>query len=292
MQQDMGTMRVGFCLIDRLSHYTELIVEVGHHLDREDILNLYSVSRCFHETLDASITSSIRMWVRARAQESSDIFSFRLYQKLCIPDPVGRTNAFSSPDSLSLNPQLHNAVRLVPTLRWFAMVVFREECADDIVETIERAGHRLPRGMELVIKKLWLLMDVATTQGRRNMLANRALWTPDDLYQAQMFFVKLSMFFLDPIWPNKGSTTMVQLLLGQRGLAKMWLMLTGREYQSRDECEQLKVRYDYVPTQDEFRRSLFGTELYGVPPREVGTVHLEAWGRGIGHLARPDESRP
>ncbi|KAH6689566.1 hypothetical protein F5X68DRAFT_150623 [Plectosphaerella plurivora] len=288
VQSSFGNMNVQFKLIDRLSQSVELIVEVCRYLEPRDITTLYSVNKRFHETLDANITSSIRMWVRAYAEESGEIFSFRLYNKMCMPDPTGRTNGFSSLNPNPLDP-VQSSVRLVPTLRWYEMVVLRENCVDDIIEVLEKAGHRLPYGMETTLKKMWLLMDVATNKGRRDMLQNQALWTIDDLYHAQMFFTKLSMYFADPIWPESGTNTMSALMLGQHGLWKLWQMLTGKAFKTREECEQLRVRYDYVPTQQQFRSSLFNQHICGVHPTEVGTIHLEGWGRGTGHLLRPDE---
>ncbi|KAH7362013.1 hypothetical protein B0T11DRAFT_338925 [Plectosphaerella cucumerina] len=290
-QSSFGRMDVQFKLIDRLSESTELIVEVCRYLEPRDITTLYSVSKRFHETLDANITSSIRMWVRAHAEESGEIFSFRLYRKMCMPDPAGRTNGFSSLNPNPLDPA-QNSVRLVPTLRWYEMVVLREDCIDDIIEALENAGHRLPYGMESTLKKMWLFMDVATNKGRRDMLQNQALWTTDDLYHGQMFFTKLNMYFADPIWPERGTNTMSALMLGQRGLWKLWQMLTGRAFKTREEYEQLKVRYDYVPTMQQFRTAMFGQRICGVHASEVGTVHLEGWGRGAGHLLRPDEFIP
>lgn len=287
----LDQMNVQFKLIDRLAQNIELIVEVCQYVNPRDVTTLYSVSKRFRTSLDANITSSIRMWVRMHAQESGEIFSFRLYRKMCMPDPAGRTNAFGSSVPNPLDP-IQSHVRLVPTLRWYEMVVLRENCVDDIIEVLEDAGHCLPHGMESTLKKMWLLMDVATNKGRRDMLQNQALWTTDDLYHAQMFFTKLNMYFNDPIWSEGGVNTMCALMLGQRGLYKLWQMLTGRAFKTLEEYEQLKIRYDYVPTQKQFRSSMFGQRLHGIHASEVGTIHLEGWGRGTGHLLRPDEFIP
>ncbi|KAL2760611.1 hypothetical protein ACRALDRAFT_1078742 [Sodiomyces alcalophilus JCM 7366] len=288
LQDDLGGMAMTFNLIDRLSENVELAVNLGLHLDPTDVINLASVSKRFNRTISGNMTSSIRTWVREHAEESSEIFSFKLYRHLCIRDPAGRTNAFAAEHSNPADPN-QQAVRHVPSLRWYHMVVLRERCVDDIVDALERASHYLPRGMEKTLKKMWLLMDVATTKGRRDMISNTALWSKTDLYHAQLFIVKLNMFFSDPIFLPRDGNSLPRLLLGQRGLYKLWQALTGRAWTKPREVTELKVRYDYIPTYPQFRRALFGETVFGVHPYEVGVVHLEGWGRGSGHLMRPDE---
>ncbi|ROT43096.1 hypothetical protein SODALDRAFT_375314 [Sodiomyces alkalinus F11] len=288
LQDDMGGMAMSFNLIDKLSENVELAVNLGLHLDPADVVHLFSVSKRFNRTISGNMTSSIRTWVREHAGESSEIFSFKLYRHLCIRDPAGRTNAFAAEHPDPVDPD-QQAIRHVPSLRWYHMVVLRERCVDDIVDALERSGYYLPRGMEKTLKKMWLLMDVATTKGRRDMIGNTALWSKTDLYHAQLFIVKLNMFFSDPIFLPRDGNSLPRLLLGQRGLYRLWQALTDRAWTKPREVTELKVRYDYIPTYPQFRRALFGETVFGVHPYEVGVVHLEGWGRGSGHLMRPDE---
>ncbi|KAM0335759.1 hypothetical protein ACHAQA_000809 [Verticillium albo-atrum] len=288
LQHGMGDMYVRFSLIEALAQHTELAAEVGCYLEPRDLLNLYSVSRVFHAAISPAMTSTLRMWVRRRAPESGDIFSFRLYRDLCIRDPAGRTNAFGVPRYDPFDAVMAQ-VRHVPSLKWYQMVVLREDCVNDIVEALEDEEQPLPRGIESTLKKMWLLMDVATNKGRRAMIGNKALWTRADLYNVQLFLVKLSMHFCDPLWPERHVNTLVKLMLGQRGLYKLWQVLTGNGFTKLHDIVQLKVRYDYLPVHEQFRRAMFGESIYGVPAHDVGIVHLEAWGRGTGHLLRPDE---
>ncbi|KAM0279978.1 hypothetical protein ACHAQH_004307 [Verticillium albo-atrum] len=288
IRRGMGSIHVRFSLIESLCQHVELAAELGSHLEPQDVLTLFSVSRAFHTAISAAMTSTIRMWVRRRGPESGDIFSFRLYRHLCVRDPAGRTNAFGSQQFDPFNAVM-TQVRHVPSLRWYQMVVLRERCVNDIVDALEEQGQCLPPGIERSLKKMWLLMDVATTKGRNAMISNDALWTHADLHNIQFFIIKLSMHFRDPLWAEPLWNSLVKLLLGQRSLYKLWLMLTRRGLTELRDIVELKVRYNYLPVHEQYRRALFGEKIYGVPPHEVGVLHLEAWGRGAGHLQRPDE---
>ncbi|EEY18049.1 conserved hypothetical protein [Verticillium alfalfae VaMs.102] len=202
--------------------------------------------------------------------------------------PAGRTNAFGSKQFDPFDAVMAQ-VRHVPSLKWYQMVVLRERCVNDIVDALEGGGQQLPIGTERSLKKMWLLMDVATTKGRTTMIGNEALWTHADLHNIQFFLTKLSMHFQDPVWADPFMNTLVKLLLGQRTLYKLWLVLTRHGLTELRDIIQLKVRYDYLPVHEQYRRALFGEKVLGVPAHEVGVLHLEAWGRGTGHLQRPDE---
>ncbi|PNH41410.1 hypothetical protein VD0004_g5708 [Verticillium dahliae] len=288
IRRSMGGMRVRFSLIESLCQHVELAVELGGHLAPRDVLSLFSVSRTFHSAISAVMTSTLRMWVRRHAAESGDIFSFRLYRHLCVRDPAGRTNAFGSKQFDPFDAVMAQ-VRHVPSLKWYQMVVLRERCVNDIVDALEQGGQQLPIGTERSLKKMWLLMDVATTKGRTTMIGNEALWTHADLHNIQFFLTKLGMHFQDPVWADPFMNTLVKLLLGQRTLYKLWLILTRRGLTELRDIVKLKVRYDYLPVHEQYRRALFGEKVFGVPAHEVGVLHLEAWGRGTGHLQRPDE---
>ncbi|KAH6690832.1 hypothetical protein EV126DRAFT_445119 [Verticillium dahliae] len=288
IRRSMGGMRVRFSLIESLCQHVELAVELGGHLAPRDVLSLFSVSRTFHSAISAVMTSTLRMWVRRHAAESGDIFSFRLYRHLCVRDPAGRTNAFGSKQFDPFDAVMAQ-VRHVPSLKWYQMVVLRERCVNDIVDALEQGGQQLPIGTERSLKKMWLLMDVATTKGRTTMIGNEALWTHADLHNIQFFLTKLGMHFRDPVWADPFMNTLVKLLLGQRTLYKLWLILTRRGLTELRDIVKLKVCYDYLPVHEQYRRALFGEKVFGVPAHEVGVLHLEAWGRGTGHLQRPDE---
>jgi hypothetical protein len=126
-------------------------------------------------------------------------------------------------------------------------------------------------------------MDVSTTKARVQMMHNVKLFTDMDLYNIQLFIVKLDMRFNDPI-DGPGTDGLRKLFLGQRGLTPLCNLLKRKAYLEIIEIVRLGIRYAYQP-----RPEHRGMEMFGVPPEEIGVMHTEGWGMGRVHLIRPDE---
>ncbi|KAH9991086.1 hypothetical protein F4779DRAFT_609740 [Xylariaceae sp. FL0662B] len=266
-------------LIARLSQITELIVEVGKHLEPSDILTLYSVSPAFHATINTYLTSSIRAWAFAMAPESASIFRHQLYYDLCLNDPAGRQLPGSVPGSPGV-------ARLAPSLKWLQMVVNRDDAARDILAHLARAGLRTPRDTRVAVLKMWLLMDMPHTWTRVAVARNADFFTNVDLLNAQLFFVKLAMLFNDPIYGPDGCE-LLKLFSAQRGWYPLWQMLFGHRYRTTHELLQLRVRYN--PANLAPSAQYQNEPILGVSATEVGKGGLEGWGRAKISLIRPEE---
>ncbi|KAK4110774.1 hypothetical protein N656DRAFT_735506, partial [Canariomyces notabilis] len=289
-----------FDLIGSLSSCNELIVEVCKHVKPRDILRLYSISKDFHIAVNKDMRSSVLAWAKFMAPSSTRIYSCPIYYSWFVEDPTGRPP--TQEDWLLYVPRPGQArgppiplvslvpsnVRIVPGLKWLQMVVAREIRVRDILATLARMGHRTPEGAHLTLKKLWVIMDAATSSARMRLINNPDFFTDEDLYIAQLFMVKLVLAFNDPIFGPQ-STCLMRLMLGQRSLSPLWALLRGKKYRSEGEIEKLKLRYDVGPEDVMERQNL---QLHGLQPHELGTGHLEGWGRGGAHLLRPDELVP
>ncbi|KAK7749856.1 hypothetical protein SLS53_000437 [Cytospora paraplurivora] len=294
----------GFNLLESICSHIWLATEVGKHMRPADIVNLYSVSRSFHALLRQFWQSTITAWAEHMAPSSTRVFFWKFYSRHAIQDPSGTTWAAPGPFASSFprpawapprRRRAHDAsVRLVPGLRYLAMVVEREVRVRDILACLARAGHRLPGSTHVALKKIWLLMDISTNGLRRAFVRNEALWTARDLYDAQMFLVKLQMRFNEPVFgPNCPS--LVETLLGQRGgLTPLWRLLRGgRREGFRDllDVVQMRARYCVDGGGDgaAARHRDRWEDYFGVPAWDLGFGHLEGWGEGVVHLSRPDE---
>jgi hypothetical protein len=255
-----------------LSRSPELIMEMAKHLHIKDLVSLYAISKDVHETIDGHLSHIMKACAAYNAPESSRIFVFTLYRSLCIPDPAGR------PDPL--NPAFS---RMVPSLRWLQMVMHREKCVRNILACMAREGHRMPKTMPLTLKKMWLTMDISTSARRVQLMHNERYWTDFDLYNAQMFFIKLDLRFNDPI-EGPADDGLRKLMLGQRGLTPLCRLLKRTKYTDVMEIFEAAIRYSYWP-RPEYRN----LPIFGVPPNEIGRGHLEGWGLGRVHLYRLDE---
>lgn len=256
---------------ESLASAPELLIEIAKWLSPASLLKLYCISKDFHGTINNNLSSALKTCAANQAPESATLYVFRLYRELCIPDPNGTPH-----------PTRPQEVRLVPSVRWLQMVVHRDRCVRDILACLARQGHRTPKGMGLSIKKMWLVMDVATSAGRAQLMRS-GLIKDMDLFNWQLFIVKLDMRCNDPV-DGPGHDGLRKLFLGQKGLTPLWNLLKRKAFIDTLDVVKVMVRYSY-----RVRPQHVNLPLFGVPPEEIGIVHLEGWGKGRVHLMRPDE---
>lgn len=280
-------------IITAMCQHTELAVELGKHLRPEDIVTLYSTSQVFHHALNGHLLSSIRMWISHRAPEAGQIFKFKLYRRYLVPDPAGRTwqEQYEGTRVARQNPQLMREIRTVPGLRYLQLVLGRDRCCRQIIAIMARNGFLMPKTMLNTLLRLWLLMDIPTSGQRQALMRNQELWTDNDLYNAQLFFMKLSMHFNDPIY-GPSTNEVLHLMMGQKGLYPLWQLLLRKRFTTLPDILELQVRYDFELPADMWGDQEEGKTLHGVPISEVGIGHFEGWGLGDRHLLRPDELIP
>ncbi|KAL1866325.1 hypothetical protein Daus18300_006787 [Diaporthe australafricana] len=296
-KDDVPAYKPGFNLLESVCSNVWLAIEVAKHLPVKDIVQLYSTSRTFHELLNGHWQSSIFAWAEHMAPSSLRIFYWKFFGHLARPDPAGTTwaapgafaNAISWPPwaPARLVRAGDNNLREVPGLGYLAMLVERETRVRDILALMARSGHRLPKKSHLVLKKMWLLMDLPGNALRRAAINNTRFWSGEDLFNAQMFVVKLQLRFNEPnIGPN--TPKLAETLLGSPlGLTPLWQMLRGKKYTDLLEAMQMRVRY-LASNEDRARAQVWDVH-YGVPQWQLGRGHLEGWGQGSVHMSRPDE---
>ncbi|CAK7269280.1 hypothetical protein SEPCBS57363_003522 [Sporothrix epigloea] len=193
-----ATSNTRFDLISSLSSCPELITQVCRYLNLNDVLALYRTSRVFKSTFDSDREHNVQRMARQfTSDETRSIFSWRR-----ITDYIGPLSRMFESQERCMHevpgrpPQAPSA----PTLCYVGMMVSRERKVRDIVATLARAGHRLPRtNATAVLKKMWLLMDIPTNGGRVLLLKDEALFSDLDLLTMQMFHVKLVLHFHDPL---------------------------------------------------------------------------------------------
>ncbi|KAG6102461.1 hypothetical protein E4U30_005938 [Claviceps sp. LM220 group G6] len=273
-------------IITALCSRVELAVELGKHLSPEDLISLYATSRTFHEAINEHLLSSIRTWIEYRAPEAGRIFKYKLYRRHLIPDPAGRTWAaqYKGTNTEREQPHLMLRTRTVPGLRYLQLVLVRDRCCRQILAIMARNGFLMPKSMHHTLLQLWLLMDIPTTGQRQALLRNTDIWTDQQLYNAQLLFVKLSLMFNSSIY-GPLSNELLHLALGEKGLYPLWQLLMRKRFTTLPEVLAWKVRYSGVTVPTD-------AAVYGVPAYEVGIGHMEGWGLGEMHLQRPDELIP
>ncbi len=249
-----------FSIFNALLNYAELTLEVARHLDVEDLVSIYAVSKDFHMVVNARFTAMITAQWHGKAYESGQIFIHRCYRSLCMRDPARR-----------INETIPTELRFVPSFRWLRMVLFREEVVNDIMRSLILEGHRLPKRVTLVIKKIWFTIDISDNARRVGLMHNTKFWANKDLFLATMFFLKLDMRLTHPATGN-GELGLRKMLLGQRSLSTLARVLKREEMRTQVEMLAMIVRFNYEP---ERHRDM---SILGVAPDEVGKLQYEGWG--------------
>ncbi|KAL7959669.1 hypothetical protein V8C34DRAFT_313175 [Trichoderma compactum] len=278
-------------LISVICQHVELAVELGKHLNGKELLNLCLANRRFYEAVNGYLLSSIRAWIEYKAPEAGRIFHYQLYAKHLVDDPQKRT-WMALKQGMTTSPKKDGKVRKVPGLKYLQLVLGRDKYCREILAIMARCGHRTPSTMHHSLLRLWLLMDVATTQQRQAMLQMTHIFKDTDLYNMQMFFIKLGMLFNDPVY-GPCTFDLVQLMMGQKGLFKLWQLLTRKKFNKLADILDLKLRYDFNFVGEGTYWLEHGlSQIQGIPLHEVGQQHKEGWGAGRMHLLRPDEAVP
>lgn len=285
-----------FRLIESICCDWSFMIEVTKHLRVKDIVMLYSVSKTFHDLVNLRFQSTIAAWAQEISPSGWKVFYWKFYGSLCIRDPAGKPWAMPGPVAIPRPPWARpqrvisstHRVRSVPGLKYLAMIAQRETRTRDIIACLARAGHRLPETMHITLKKMWMLMDIYTNRLRRAFIRNEDLWMPRDLYNAQIFYVKLQMRFNEPIFGPK-ATVLADTFLGLRGgLTPLWKLLRKKDYIGGEHILQTRLRYFCRESLIQ-HHLLIGEPYVGVHPNDLGNEHKEGWGKGKVHLWRPDE---
>ncbi|KAK0758451.1 hypothetical protein N5P37_008849 [Trichoderma harzianum] len=278
-------------LISAICQHVELAVELGKHLNGKDVLNLCLANRRFYDAINGYLLSSVRAWIEYKAPEAGRVFHYQLYAKHLVDDPQKRT-WMALNQGMTTSPKKDSKVRKVPGLKYLQLVLGRDKYCREILAIMARCGHRMPSTMHHSLLRLWLLMDVATTQQRQAMLQMAHIFKDTDLYNMQMFFIKLGMHFNDPVY-GPCTFDLVQLMMGQKGLFKLWQLLTRKKFNKLADILDLKLRYDFnFVSEGTYWMDHGLSQIQGIPLHEVGQQHKEGWGAGRMHLLRPDEAIP
>ncbi|KAK2743544.1 hypothetical protein FQN57_004841 [Myotisia sp. PD_48] len=256
----------------------ELVIIMAKHLRIQELLILYSISKPFHYAIRARMTSVVVAQASYRAKDSVQIFPFRCYNRLCIPDPAMRPHPVATKAQIGIPRQ-------VPSLRWLLMVCYREMVCHEIMTIMAEDGCSMPKECELVLKKIWFLMDIPDNIRRIALVQNPDIFTDIDIFFATTIFVKMDMRFTDPI-TGSGKDGMRRLLLSQPGLTMYWKTLKRTALVAKLDVMKLYLRWRYDPRPNEV-----GQPLFGIPPNEIGITRFECWGKTGSRveLQRPDE---
>ncbi|KAL1799222.1 hypothetical protein ACET3X_003259 [Alternaria dauci] len=255
-----------FSVYKAILRHPNLFFQFALRLPYPSIINLYAIDKEFHYRLNLYSVSLIHDYARYHAPLAGYIFSWVLYPRLCISDPMLRP--MDGREWLA---------RDVPGFRWVGMILWRQKIVHSILTILSLEGHRVPTSCEGALMKFWGLMELNTTKLRLSFLEDTDIWTDTDIISIQLFFVKLDMRFSDPILGN-GVCQLGSLLLSQRSLETLWKVLSGKLKLNYDNTSDMVVKtYLNEDLDVEAHPWLEDEGDTGVPEEQWGLLRLEGW---------------
>jgi hypothetical protein len=267
-----------FSLLRKICSRPEIILCLVSWLDVDSLLELYAIDKQFHWLMNSHFTTFMKACLRLNAPFAIDVFPWRWYANLTIPDPASRLLDQYQNQQLAQGmtvAQAQNAAGInnfkrVPGFRYAKFVVHRHNVARDIIHELRRRGLKVPTGTFEALLKCWFTMDIPQNGTRIALIHHRQYWRDEDLWSVQHFFMKWEMACADPL-ETRGAPVMNTLFLGMRHLTDIRDVLQGKL--KWYDVLQRKVWYDYPPNPQ------FPNDgMLGIPPNMIGRGCLEGWG--------------
>ncbi|KAH6881563.1 hypothetical protein BKA58DRAFT_4905 [Alternaria rosae] len=255
-----------FSVYKAIIRHPNLFFQFALRLPCPSIVDLYAIDKEFHYRLNLYSVSLIHDYARYHAPLAGHIFSWVLYPRTCISDPMLRP--MDGREWLA---------RDVPGFRWVGMIIYRQKVVRSILTYLALEGHRVPEGCEGALMKYWCVMELNESRTRRSFLEDADIWTDTDLINIQLFFMKLDMRFSDPILGN-GVCQLGPMLLAQKSLTPLWEALSGKLKFNYDTTSAMVVATYLMDDLDfEAHPWLEDIEDHSVPEEQWGLLSLEGW---------------
>lgn len=247
-------------------YHPGVVFQITSYLDIQDLLNLYSISKSFYRFVGSNLARFILTQAAQKAPDCAHMFTFRCYRGLSTPN--------------SISKQWSGAA---PRFKWLSMICYREGVVKDIMRLMAEKGSPLPEHCELVIKKIWFLMDIPENARRHWTVENKKLWPDIDIFFAIFFFVKLEMILQHrPVLT--GRQNLRRMLMAQPTFTLLRDTLSGTAMTSSHELIKEYVRWRYNPLPNEII-------ICGIVLDDIGSLQFEGYDRrhGANKLQRPDQ---
>lgn len=255
-----------FNIYKSLLRHPNLFFQFALRLPLPSAISLYAIDKEFHYLFNKYSVSIIHDYARYWAPISSHVFSWILYPGLCISDPMLRPM-----------DERQWLARDVPGWRWVGMVLHRQQIIRGIVTALALEGLRVPRKMEEVLCKFWVLMEFRYSHLRLSFLQDKDIWTDADICLFHLFLVKLDMRFSDPILGN-GTCSLSHLVLTQPSLTTLYKILTGKSKLTYDATTRLLVLAYPTDSLDLDAFPWLDDEIdNGVDEEHLGILMKEGW---------------
>jgi hypothetical protein len=134
-----------FNLLNAICANNQLLLLLTSYLNIPSLISLYSISKIYHHQFNCHHTAHILAIMRTWAPHSEIAFPWRNYRSLCTRDPALRQTSRLAGKTKEADGKYAD-LRMVPTIRWLQMVVYRQGVCTDILIRLASFGHRCPAG--------------------------------------------------------------------------------------------------------------------------------------------------
>lgn len=238
----------GFNLLQGFVDNTKVAMALTDHLNVEDIINLMVTFKPFHSFIQTHESAIATRKAYNEALQAARACPPVCYPSLCVPSTEE------------------------PSLRWLAMVIFREHAAEEIVRTMCEAGYELPWECADMLKKYWFLFDIPDNKRRVWTVQNVNIWPDISIYYFMLFYIKVDEYVVTKYDNQTGGLR--RLAMAQPSLSFWLKVLKNRRFDTQLDILQTFVRWQYQPQPHEA-----GGIVFGVDPDEVGLLQYENYGR-------------
>ncbi|KAL5355313.1 hypothetical protein BJX96DRAFT_183221 [Aspergillus floccosus] len=237
-----------FNLLQAFLGDTKVAMALTDHLDVKDIINLMVTYKSFHDFVKAHESAIATRKAYNEALQAARACPPVCYPSLCVPSTEE------------------------PSLRWLAMVTYREHAAEEIVRTMCEAGYELPWECADTLKKYWFLFDIPDNKRRMWTVQNVNVWPDLSIYYFMLFYIKVDEYVVTKFDNQTGGLR--RLAMAQPSLSFWLKVLKNRRFDTQLDILQTFVRWQYQPQPHEC-----GGIVFGVDPDEVGLLQYENYGR-------------
>ncbi|KAF2179842.1 hypothetical protein K469DRAFT_715936 [Zopfia rhizophila CBS 207.26] len=255
-----------FNIFTSIIRHPNLFFQFAMRLPPQTFMDLYAISKEFHYRANKYSVSIVHDYAHYHAPGSAFVFSWLLFPELCISDPILKP--------MDGRPHL---ARDIPSFRWVKLVLWRDAIVDEILTRLAMEGHRVPRGMNMVLMKYWVLMELSSQATRNIFIRDTRIWRDKDIMLFQLFVVKLDMRFACPI-EGQGICELSHMLLMQKSLTTLRNVLVGKELTTYDEVYEMVIHTYPTADLDTDNHPWLADEIEnGVPEEYWGILSKEGW---------------
>ncbi|KAF1809641.1 hypothetical protein P152DRAFT_461328 [Eremomyces bilateralis CBS 781.70] len=273
--------KLKFPLLETLLDNFDLAFEALLWVPPAEMLKLFTISKKFQRFCCAYVNQLLFAYAKVWVPGAVPLLSFYDGHPLFMIAKTPFEMPYRGPGSLKQPEDFHVSKH---TSKFFVTWLQKISRRQTLVVNIYKELGELcfPEACKAAMQKIWFLLEVDNTETRAEMIANRNLFTDEDLKLAECFFFKLDEASRTFVF--KKGVTIRKILMGQRTMRRTYDFATNKYCRNHADTIREWARLALRP-----KPRYHGQNIFGLQSRELGKGCIEGWGNGFKYLRRPDE---